>query len=180
MGKRPDYATVVYCNLIRSVYKNAPIIIGGIEAQPAPPGPLRLLVRKGEAFPFWWIPRRILFPTVWGNGPLWRSQTPWLRGSILRILPLSTGTVYKTDRREAVYDAVWLPSYDQVKENKAHLCGELFYPVPEHRCVFWKTSLRAVYGPSLCGPESSGKAPFHSGNGRRVRPSLYAGAPSVL
>ena len=47
MGKRPDYATVVYCNLIRSVYKKAPIIIG---AQPAPPGPLRLLVRKGEAF----------------------------------------------------------------------------------------------------------------------------------
>ena len=32
MGKRPDYATVVYCNLIRSVYKSAPIIIGGIEA----------------------------------------------------------------------------------------------------------------------------------------------------
>ena len=32
MGKRPDYATVVYCNLIRSVYKKAPIIIGGIEA----------------------------------------------------------------------------------------------------------------------------------------------------
>ena len=31
MGKRPDYATVVYCNLIRSVYKKAPIIIGGIE-----------------------------------------------------------------------------------------------------------------------------------------------------
>ena len=32
MGKRPDYATVVYCNLIRSVYKRIPIIIGGIEA----------------------------------------------------------------------------------------------------------------------------------------------------
>lgn len=32
MGKRPDYATVVYCNLIRSVYKRVPIIIGGIEA----------------------------------------------------------------------------------------------------------------------------------------------------
>ena len=32
MGKRPDYATVVYCNLIRSVYKKSPIIIGGIEA----------------------------------------------------------------------------------------------------------------------------------------------------
>ena len=32
MGKRPDYATVVYCNLIRRVYKDVPIVIGGIEA----------------------------------------------------------------------------------------------------------------------------------------------------
>ena len=32
MGKRPDYATVVYCNLIRHTYKTTPIIIGGIEA----------------------------------------------------------------------------------------------------------------------------------------------------
>ena len=32
MGKRPDYATVVYCNLIRQTYKNIPILIGGIEA----------------------------------------------------------------------------------------------------------------------------------------------------
>lgn len=32
IGKRPDYATVVYCNLIRRVYKDIPILIGGIEA----------------------------------------------------------------------------------------------------------------------------------------------------
>ena len=32
MGKRPDRATIVYGNLIRKVYKNIPIIIGGIEA----------------------------------------------------------------------------------------------------------------------------------------------------
>ena len=32
MGKRPDYAVVVYCNLIRSMYKDSPIIVGGIEA----------------------------------------------------------------------------------------------------------------------------------------------------
>ena len=31
-GKRPDYATVVYCNLIRQTYKDVPIIIGGMEA----------------------------------------------------------------------------------------------------------------------------------------------------
>ncbi len=32
MGLRPDYATIVYCNLIRRTYKSVPIIIGGIEA----------------------------------------------------------------------------------------------------------------------------------------------------
>ncbi len=32
MGMRPDYATIVYCNLIRQTYKKTPIIIGGIEA----------------------------------------------------------------------------------------------------------------------------------------------------
>ena len=31
IGKRPDHATVVYCNLIRKVYKQVPIIIGGID-----------------------------------------------------------------------------------------------------------------------------------------------------
>ncbi len=32
IGKRPDYATVVYCNLIKRKYKNSTILIGGIEA----------------------------------------------------------------------------------------------------------------------------------------------------
>ena len=31
-GKRPDRATLVYCNLIKKNYKNSPILIGGIEA----------------------------------------------------------------------------------------------------------------------------------------------------
>ena len=31
-GKRPDHATVVYGNLIRKIYRDVPIIIGGIEA----------------------------------------------------------------------------------------------------------------------------------------------------
>ena len=32
MGLRPDYATIVYCNLIRQTFKRTPVIIGGIEA----------------------------------------------------------------------------------------------------------------------------------------------------
>ncbi|MFQ8731752.1 MAG: hypothetical protein ACLSAC_15735 [Enterocloster bolteae] len=44
MGKRPDYAVVVYCNLIRSAYKKAAHHHRRDRSQPAPPGPLRLLV----------------------------------------------------------------------------------------------------------------------------------------
>ena len=46
MGKRPDYACVVYGNLIRQTYKKTPVILGGIEAS------LRrmALVRQIKAF----------------------------------------------------------------------------------------------------------------------------------
>ena len=32
IGKRPDRATIVYCNMIKKFYRHTPIIIGGIEA----------------------------------------------------------------------------------------------------------------------------------------------------
>ncbi len=32
MGRRPDYAAIVYCNMLRRFYPRKPIIIGGIEA----------------------------------------------------------------------------------------------------------------------------------------------------
>jgi len=31
-GARPDYATLVYCNILKQLYPDAPIVIGGIEA----------------------------------------------------------------------------------------------------------------------------------------------------
>ena len=31
-GMRPDYATITYCNIIRKLYPEVPIVIGGIEA----------------------------------------------------------------------------------------------------------------------------------------------------
>ena len=71
MGKRPDYAVVVYCNLIRQVYKHTPIIAGGIEAS------LRRL--------------RTSSPTGWESGPspLWRRR--WTQGFPSGISPILTG-----------------------------------------------------------------------------------------
>ena len=68
MGKRPDYASIVYCNLIRRVYKNIPIVVGGVEAS------LRRLVTMitGKikcADLSCWIPRRTCCCMAWANGP---------------------------------------------------------------------------------------------------------------
>ena len=52
MGKRPDYATIVYCNLLRQTYKHTPIIIGGIEAsreiRAISPAPILFLTAKSQ------------------------------------------------------------------------------------------------------------------------------------
>lgn len=31
-GFRPDYATIVYCNILKKLYPDVPVLIGGIEA----------------------------------------------------------------------------------------------------------------------------------------------------
>lgn len=74
MGKRPDYAVTVYCNLIRSVYKKAPVIIGGIEAS----------LRRLAHYDYWSdrLKHSILIDSQadlisygWEKRPLWKLQT---------------------------------------------------------------------------------------------------------
>ena len=31
-GQRPDYATTVYCNILKDLFPDVPLVIGGIEA----------------------------------------------------------------------------------------------------------------------------------------------------
>lgn len=50
MGKRPDYACVVYGNLIRQTYKKTPIILGGIEASLRRMAHYDYWVRQAETF----------------------------------------------------------------------------------------------------------------------------------
>ena len=125
MGKRPDYATVVYCNLIRSVYKKAPIIIGGIEAS----------LRRLAHYDYWSgkVKHSILVDSQadlisygMGERSIVEIADALASGIDIKDITFIDGTVYKTDRRGAVYDAVWLPSYDQVKENKRTYAESFF------------------------------------------------------
>ncbi len=125
MGKRPDYATIVYCNLIRHTYKKTPILIGGIEAS----------LRRLAHYDYWSdkLKRSVLLDSgadllMYGMG----------ERSVLEIaealdagIPVSQityvdGTVYRTNSMESVYDALILPSYDRLKQDKMQY-AESFY-----------------------------------------------------
>ena len=117
MGKRPDYATVVYCNLIRHTYKDVPIIIGGIEAS----------LRRLAHYDYWSnsLKRSILLDSQanlisYGMGENSIVEIADALNSGLKIEDITfiAGTVYKTKTLDNVQDYVLLQSYDELKEDK--------------------------------------------------------------
>ena len=120
MGKRPDYAAVVYCNLIRSVYKKKPIILGGIEAS----------LRRLAHYDYWSgkVKHSILVDSQadlvsygMGERSIVEIADAMNSGLDIKDITFIEGTVYKTDRLDSVYDAVMLPSYEEIKtDNKAY------------------------------------------------------------
>ncbi len=124
-GKRPDYAAVVYSNLIRRTYKKTPIIIGGIEAS----------LRRLAHYDYWSnkVKRSILLDSqadliIYGMGEKAIVQVAEALESGLRPedLVYIPGTVYKTKHPENVFDAVTLPSYDEIVSDKRKY-AESFY-----------------------------------------------------
>ncbi len=125
MGKRPDYATVVYCNLIRSVYKDSPIIIGGIEAS----------LRRLAHYDYWSgkLKRSILLDSQadiisYGMGE--RSVVEIadaLDGGIdVKDITFVDGTVYRTKSLESVRDCEVLPDYEELLADKKAYARSFF------------------------------------------------------
>lgn len=117
MGKRPDYATVAYGNLIRQVYKHTPMIIGGIEAS----------LRRMGHYDYWSnkVRRSILLDSgadliSYGMGERSIVEIADALGSgiAVRDITFIDGTVYKTRDREVIYDAIELPSFEEIKADK--------------------------------------------------------------
>ncbi len=117
MGKRPDYATIVYCNLIRQVYKDSPIIIGGIEAS----------LRRMGHYDYWSdkVKHSILVDSgadllLYGMGErsIVEVADALNNGLDIKDITYIDGSVYKTKRPEDVYDSIYLPSFDEISHNK--------------------------------------------------------------
>ena len=147
IGKRPDRAAVVYCNLIRQKYKDASIIIGGIEAS----------LRRMAHYDYWSdsLKRSILLDSQadiisYGMGERSIVEIADALNSGLRARDITfvNGTVYKTYNRQDIYDAVFLPSYSELLEDKTNYARS-FYIQYKNTDPFTAKRLAEPYGDRL-------------------------------
>ncbi len=117
IGKRPDHAVTVYGNLIRRVYKDTPIIIGGIEAS----------LRRLAHYDYWSdsFKRSILLDSQadiisygMGEKSIVEIADALNSGIDVKHITFINGTVYKTKDISGIYKGEILPTYEEMKENK--------------------------------------------------------------
>ncbi|MCI7812353.1 MAG: YgiQ family radical SAM protein [Lachnospiraceae bacterium] len=125
MGKRPDNATIVYCNLIRQAYGQIPIIIGGIEAS----------LRRLAHYDYWSnsLKRSILLDSGadlisygMGERSLLQIAEALASGIAVQDITYVEGTVYKTRHLENVYEYEMLPSYEELKGDKLNYAKSFY------------------------------------------------------
>ena len=117
-GKRPDYAAVVYGNLIRRVYKKTPVILGGIEAS----------LRRMAHYDYWSdrLKRSVLLDSGadlisygMGERSIVEIAQALEAGIDVKDITFIPGTVCKVKTLDSVYDAVCLPSFEELKRLKS-------------------------------------------------------------
>ena len=117
MGKRPDYATIVYCNLIRQTYKDVPILIGGIEAS----------LRRLAHYDYWSesMKRSILLDSqadllMYGMGEksIVEIADALNSGMNVRDITYIDGTAFRATELDESLPTIVLPSFDELKNNK--------------------------------------------------------------
>ncbi|MCB7303308.1 YgiQ family radical SAM protein [Bariatricus massiliensis] len=125
MGRRPDYAVVVYGNLIRQTYKNTPIILGGIEAS----------LRRLAHYDYWSdkLKRSVLLDSGadlisygMGEHSIVEIADALAAGIDVKDITFIDGTVCKVKSLDSVYDAVVLEPYEAMKQDKL-LYAKSFY-----------------------------------------------------
>ena len=145
IGKRPDYATVVYCNLIRRVYKDIPILIGGIEAS----------LRRMAHYDYWSdkLKRSILLDSqadllMYGMGERSVVEVADALDSGLKPQDITfvNGTVYRATQVDLMVPYVTLPSYQELCEDKRKY-AQSFYTQYCNTDPFSGKTLVEPYGP---------------------------------
>ena len=125
MGKRPDYACVVYGNLIRQTYKKTPIILGGIEAS----------LRRMAHYDYWSdkLKRSVLLDSGadvisygMGEHSIVELAEALDAGIPVEDITYIAGTVVKAKSLDSIYDAKILPSFEDLKADKMNYARSFY------------------------------------------------------
>ncbi|OON94691.1 MAG: YgiQ family radical SAM protein [Candidatus Epulonipiscioides saccharophilum] len=117
IGKRPDRAVIVYSNLVRKIYRDIPIIIGGIEAS----------LRRLAHYDYWdnKVRKSILIDSaadllLYGMGERSVIELAQALESGLNINDITFihGSAFKTKNIANVYDKIFLPTFKEVSSDK--------------------------------------------------------------
>ncbi len=154
MGKRPDYATTVYGNLIRRKYKDVPVIIGGIEAS----------LRRLAHYDYWSdsLKRSILLDSQadlisygMGERSIVEIADALNSGLAVKDITFIPGTVYKTRDSSGItgftdknLNALLLPGYDEMKKDPSRY-AESFAIQYQNTDPFTARTLAESYGGGL-------------------------------
>ncbi len=116
-GLRPNHAAVVYGNLIRRTFKRTPIVLGGIEAS----------LRRLAHYDYWSdsLKRSILLDSGadlisygMGERSIVQIADALAAGLAVEDLTFIDGTVYRARSLDHVYDAVMLPSFEELQADR--------------------------------------------------------------
>ncbi len=157
-GKRPDYAVVVYCNLIRHVYKDTPILIGGIEAS----------LRRMGHYDYWSdkIKRSVLLDSgadilMYGMGEHAMIELAEALDSGIDVSDITyvKGTVYRTKKENVPGGALMLPAFDEIlKKKRAY--AESFYIQYQNTDPFTAHILCEEYPNKICVVQNPPASPL--------------------
>ena len=144
IGRRPDRATTVYCNLIRRSYRDVPIIIGGIEAS----------LRRMAHYDYWSdsLRRSILLDSQadilaygMGENAIVEIADALASGIPIGEITYINGTVYRTRSLEYVYEYDLLPSFGELKADR-RAYAKSFYTQYQNTDPFTAHRLVEPYG----------------------------------
>jgi uncharacterized radical SAM protein YgiQ len=116
-GHRPERATIVYCNRLRELYPDVPIIIGGIEAS----------LRRMAHYDYWSnaIRRSILVDSqadllIYGMGEraILEIAADLQQGVEVANIQDVHGTCYRVPNKDYAWDYIELPSFETVCKDK--------------------------------------------------------------
>ena len=116
-GHRPERATIVYCNRLRELYPDVPIIIGGIEAS----------LRRMAHYDYWSnaIRRSILVDSqadllIYGMGEraILEIAADLQQGVEVANIQDVHGTCYRVPNKDYAWDYIELPSFEAVRKDK--------------------------------------------------------------